>query len=116
MNTSIRKKLGRTLGLTLCAAMIGTAGFTPSVYAENTSPFSDVAENSWYAADIEELESADVVNGYAGGVFRPVEWVSRCEFVKMMAVLSEVDEKTIASACAKAISDSGIKEKIPVPV
>ncbi len=59
---------------------------TDNVY---TGAFTDVPENRWYTAHIENLYQAKVISGYGDGTFRPRTNVSRGEAVKMILMITE---------------------------
>lgn len=58
-----------------------------------TVEFSDVeTEDSWYAADVDELAEAEVVKG-SNGEFRPADPVTRAEFITMVVRHYELEQE-----------------------
>lgn len=57
-------------------------------YSETSSSFSDVSAKAWYATAINALAAADVLHGYPDGTFRPENYVTRAEMVKVLENLS----------------------------
>ncbi|MDQ8736047.1 S-layer homology domain-containing protein [Paenibacillus sp. LHD-38] len=56
------------------------------LYMENgTEKFSDVSEDSWYAASLAAASEYGLINGYADGTFRPNEEISREEAMVILA-------------------------------
>lgn len=48
-----------------------------------TNDFTDVSADAWYNNAISTLANAGVLNGYADGTFRPNEYITRAELVKI---------------------------------
>ncbi|NGP46505.1 hypothetical protein G4V62_16700 [Bacillaceae bacterium SIJ1] len=55
-----------------------------NVGGEADTNFSDVPSSHWASAVISQLASADIVNGYPDGTFRPERATTRAEFSKLM--------------------------------
>ncbi len=49
-----------------------------------TTRFSDMTADSWYAGYVEQLASAGVVDGYGDGTFRPNNTVNRAQALKLV--------------------------------
>ncbi|MDA8334777.1 MAG: S-layer homology domain-containing protein [Peptococcaceae bacterium] len=63
---------------------------TPPTITKPTSvSFSDIA-TSWARTYILELAKAGVINGYPDGTFRPDNYVTRAEFVKMLVLAAKL--------------------------
>lgn len=52
-------------------------------YWSQTNNFSDVTSSDWYNNAISTLAKAGVLNGYADGTFRPNDYITRAELVKI---------------------------------
>jgi hypothetical protein len=52
-----------------------------------TRTFSDVPEGYWAATEINTLASLGIIDGYAGGVFKPKDEITRAAFTKMVVSL-----------------------------
>lgn len=63
------------------------------LYMENgTEKFSDVSEDSWYAASLAAASEYGLINGYEDGTFRPNEEISREEAMVILARSFELME------------------------
>ena len=62
--------------------------------------FSDIA-TSWAKAYILKLAGAGVINGYPDGTFRPNNYVTRAEFVKMLVLADKLPLVTSSAALQK---------------
>ena len=49
-------------------AFVLTAG---SAVTSSAASFSDVADNAWYKADLDEMVQTGLVRGYSDGTFKP---------------------------------------------
>lgn len=65
-----------------------------------SSSFSDVAADHWALRYIEAAKNGGIINGYAGGTFRPENKVTRAEIAKM--VLAAINLKSAQSIKSKA--------------
>lgn len=72
--------LGLALALTLPAAAAGMSSFVPKV---EYTPFSDVAANAWYAADVEKAVELGLMKGKGDGRFDPQGTLSLAEAITM---------------------------------
>ncbi len=52
------------------------------VWSQNNS-FSDVSATDWFNNAVSTLENAGVIGGYSDGTFRPNEYITRAELVKI---------------------------------
>lgn len=62
----------------------------PEIIEEETYSFDDVPEEHWASEAIVELCEKGILNGYEDGSFRPDEFVSREQFVKMFVTAFEL--------------------------
>ncbi len=54
-------------------------------------PFADVDPNAWYYEYVLELYELGVIEGYADGLFRPAQNVSRAEALKIILLTADVN-------------------------
>lgn len=85
---------GTANGLFLPQATMTRAEFAQMIWnlqsdpAAGVSVFSDVQSGAWYAPAVNSLAEMKVLGGYADGTFRPMNSVTRAEYVRILAVLS----------------------------
>ena len=85
---------GTSEGLFLPLATMTRAEFAQMIWnlqtdpAEGVSVFSDVPDGAWYAPAVNSLAAMKVIGGYEDGTFRPMNPVTRAEYVRILAVLS----------------------------
>ncbi len=72
------------------------AGRTPDANAKEC--FSDVVKGSWYEAYVCDASKNKLVEGYAGGVFRPEKEVNRVEALKMIFSLLKLPAPEMTQA------------------
>ena len=84
----MKKRMLRLLVLTLAAALLlqlpAAAGFG------SARSFTDVSSSHWAKTYIDKLSSLGIVDGYADGSFLPEKELTCGEFMKMLAVSSEL--------------------------
>ena len=84
----MRKCKLRLIVLTLAAALLlqlpAAAGFG------SARSFTDVSSGHWAKTYIDRLSSLGIVDGYADGSFLPEKELTCGEFMKMLAVSSEL--------------------------
>jgi hypothetical protein len=52
--------------------------------------YSDIEQSDWFYANVDDLISKDIVNGYSDGTFKPKKNITRAEFCKvLMTALGE---------------------------
>ena len=56
-----------------------------AAYWSTNNSFMDVNEKDWYNNAVSTLANAGILNGYADGTFRPNEYITRAELVKIAA-------------------------------
>ncbi|MGE4352912.1 MAG: S-layer homology domain-containing protein [Oscillospiraceae bacterium] len=56
--------------------------------------FPDVKESDWFYECVGWLSALEIINGYPNGYFRPNDPIKRSEFIKMVAVATELQEST----------------------
>lgn len=55
-------------------------------WKDNTSVFTDVANDYWAISYIKTMKEMGIINGYGDGTFKPENEVKLCEFLKMATV------------------------------
>ncbi len=75
-----KRVLAFVMFVSMMISLIPLAG----VYA-----FSDVTEETPYGAAIQKLEEWGKIDGYSDGTFKPEEFITRAEFVKILMSLDE---------------------------
>ena len=55
-------------------------------WEDNTSVFTDVANDYWAISYIKTMKEMGIINGYDDGTFKPENEVKLCEFLKMATV------------------------------
>lgn len=68
----------------------------PSMYAQDSAPFSDVPRSSTAFEAITYLHAQGMLKGYADGTFRPAQEVDRAAAVKMILAGRVTDEQAAA--------------------
>lgn len=71
----------RVVLLSAVVALVVVLLATGTAYAQG---FSDVGPDDWFAAPVDELSSAGIIQGFPDGSFRPYETVTRAQFAAMM--------------------------------
>lgn len=67
--------------------------------------FSDVASDAWYAEYVMKLAEKNIVSGKSENIFAPEDFVTRAEFVKIIAGVAGTD---VGSMAASGISFSDV--------
>ena len=62
---------------------------TENIPADEGTVFSDIL-NHWAKSDIEKMCGLKIINGFEDGTFRPDNYVSRAEFVKMLTAILNI--------------------------
>lgn len=62
---------------------------TENIPADEGAVFSDIL-NHWAKSDIERMCGLKIINGFEDGTFRPDNYVSRAEFVKMLTAILDI--------------------------
>lgn len=57
---------------------------TPEIPTKDKETFSDISNVDWARTAINALANADVISGDGSGCFRPMDMVTRAEFIKML--------------------------------
>ena len=66
-------------------------GYYPKLQRQMTSrTFSDIPRDAWYYSEVEMCYNAGLIDGYAGGVFRPNDPITRAEFAIIAARFAEL--------------------------
>jgi polyhydroxybutyrate depolymerase len=88
----------------LCAAVLMVMlSFPSSVHASAPVPFPDMA-GTWfrYRESVDYLKKRDAIKGYPDGTFKPLQFVSRVEFLKLVFVARGA---TVPAGIADCFSD-----------
>lgn len=75
------------------------------VSAESEPIFKDVPNNHWAKQAIEEAVANGIVNGYPDGTFKPSQYVTESEFLKMLVFQYALDEIPSSNANWKHWAD-----------
>ncbi|MBR5262076.1 MAG: M15 family metallopeptidase [Oscillospiraceae bacterium] len=80
-------RIKRILSLILLISML-----LPMAASAEESSFSDVSPDAWYAGYIEKMmtETPGVITGYGDSTFRPNQTVKRSEFLRMIAIATQL--------------------------
>lgn len=62
---------------------------TENIPSDEGAVFSDIL-NHWAKSDIEKMCGLKIINGFEDGTFRPDNYVSRAEFVKMLTAILDI--------------------------
>lgn len=71
----------------------------------NTSPYSDVSNNAWYAPAVTALSNLGLVNGTGGGRFSPEEPIDNQQFITIMGRLALRLNRQLYNTAQAAPSD-----------
>lgn len=71
--------------------------YTSLVLAQTGNYFKDVKQDHWCFEYVCDLVRERTINGYTDGTFRPVNPVTRAEFVKMVITVSRIETTTAYS-------------------
>lgn len=77
-----RKAISIILALVLCAAFA-----LPAFATGDSSGFTDVDPNAWYAAAVNAMKDGDIFSDYGDGTFRPEQAVTLAELLTVIARL-----------------------------
>jgi hypothetical protein len=64
---------------------------TDDVNVKVYEKFNDVEEDDWYVSYLSHLVQLGIINGFGGDVFAPYDYMTRAEFVTVLAYTSEAD-------------------------
>lgn len=92
----------------LSLALVISAAIMPAAHAE----FNDVDSSYEYRTAINSLASLDVINGYEGNVFKPLNNITRAEFAKMLVCTLGFEGKIMPDAPFSDVSGHWAKSYI----
>ncbi|MGB4439140.1 MAG: S-layer homology domain-containing protein, partial [Sedimentibacter sp.] len=86
-------KFIRIITLTMIAELVlSQCVFAAETY-ENNILFSDMDETYWAYESVEKLVNAGIISGYPDGTFRPEDFITRAELVKVVNMVYSFNQK-----------------------
>lgn len=64
---------------------------------EGTASFSDVTDADWFNIPVSALSASGIINGYNDGSFKPLNYITRAEFTKLVASAFSIKSERKAS-------------------